>query len=172
MFSIRCTKKLLVRGNLPLTLAPSLTTSVLGDWYANILITRPQHLVLCISEKTLLPVVVTAKDLKALPSRLTEAVEDMLTRIGVPQNLIHAEVREMSQSQFAKTENRKVLGSLNDFMFHLQDGCTSDTSMSLAQRAMQLANMPSGAIEFAFPSEQALSLFQARQAIEAAQSAA
>ncbi|EHR70694.1 hypothetical protein BurJ1DRAFT_1835 [Burkholderiales bacterium JOSHI_001] len=172
MFAIRCTKKLLVRGNLVVNPAPSPTTTVLGDWYANVLITRPHHLVLCISEKTLLPVVVAAKDLKAFPLRLTEAVEIMLTRIGVPAHLVHAETREMSQSVFAKTESRKVLGSLNDFMFHLQDGCASDTSLSLGERAMQLANMPSGAIEFAFPSEQALSLFQARQAIEAAQSAA
>jgi hypothetical protein len=145
---------------------------VLGDWYANILITRPQHLVLCISEKTLLPVVVTAKELKSLPLRLTKAVEDMLKRIGVPKNLIHSEVREMSSSHFAKTDNRKVLGSLNDFMFHLQDGCASDASLSLEERATQLANMPSGAIEFAFPSEQTLSLFIAKQAIEAAQGAA
>ena len=172
MFAIRCTKRLLDRSRLPFAVASAPTTTVLGDWYANILITRPQHLVLCISEKTLLPVVVTAKDLKALPSRLTKALEDMLGRIGVPQSLVHAEVREMSESYFAKTESRKVLGSLNDFMFHLQDGCASDTFLSLEERAMKLANMPSGAIEFAFPSEQTLSLFQAKQAIEAAQSAA
>jgi hypothetical protein len=145
---------------------------MLGDWYANILIARPQHLVLCISERTLLPVVVTAKDLKALPKRLTEAVQHMLTRIGVPENLVQQELQEMSQSNFAKTENRKVLGSLNDFMFHLQDVCASDTSLSSAERALRLANMPSRAIEFAFPFEQTLSLFQASQAIRAAQSAA
>ncbi len=172
VFAIRCTKKLLVRGKLPVTSAPSAATTVLGDWYANILFTRPQHLVLCISEKTLLPVVVTAKDLKALPQRLTAAVQDVLTRIGVPQNLVHAEVQEMSQSTFAKTENRKVLGSLNEFMFHLQDGCASDRYLSLEARAMQLANMPSGSIEFAFPSEQAVSLFQAQQVIKAAQAKA
>jgi hypothetical protein len=95
LFAIRCTKKLLVRGDLPVAAAPLPATAMLGDWYANILITRPQHLVLCISERTLLPVVVAAKDLKALPKRLTEAVQHMLTRIGVPENLVQAELQEM-----------------------------------------------------------------------------
>ena len=172
MFAIRCTKKLLVRGAFPRVAEAEGTTTALGDWYANILVARPQHLVLCVSERTLLPVVVAAKDLEGLPSRLAQGVEDMLTRIGVPQNLVQAELQAMSQHHFAKTASRKVLGSLNDFMFHLQDGCASDSSMPLAERAMQLANMPSGAIEFAFPVEQALSLFQARHAISAAKSAA
>ncbi|MFN9449461.1 MAG: DUF6933 domain-containing protein [Rubrivivax sp.] len=172
MFAIRCTEKLLERGPLPVAMSLPPSTTILGDWYANILITRPQHLVLCVSEKTLLPVVVTAKDPRALPVRLTQAVEAMLAAIGVPQQLVRAEVREMSESCFAKTESRKLLGSLNDFMFHLRDGCASDTSLSLEERALQLANMPCGAIEFAFPSEQALSLFKAEQAIRAARNAA
>jgi hypothetical protein len=131
VFAIRCTEKLLERGPLPVAMSLPPSTTILGDWYANILITRPQHLVLCVSEKTLLPVVVTAKDPRALPVRLTQAVEAMLAAIGVPQQLVRAEVREMSESCFAKTESRKLLGSLNDFMFHLRDGCASDTSLSL-----------------------------------------
>ena len=66
MMTLRCTQKLLDRlslsGNLdtPETLSP---TSMLGDWYATILFTRPSQLVLAVSEKSRLCLL--------LPARLT-----------------------------------------------------------------------------------------------------
>lgn len=42
-------------------------TTALGDWYANILFLRPQQLVLCVSERTLLPVVISGKEFESLP---------------------------------------------------------------------------------------------------------
>ena len=60
MVTLRCTQKLLRR--LEVTDKPAAPTPVLGDWYANILFSRPHQLVLCVSERSLLPVVLLAKE--------------------------------------------------------------------------------------------------------------
>jgi hypothetical protein len=43
------------------------------------------HLVLCLSERTLLPVIVPAKDIATLPTRLPLAVGEILQAIGVAE---------------------------------------------------------------------------------------
>ena len=172
MFAIRCTKKLLDRVSakaLPLPVPP---TTVLGDWYANLAFTRPEQHIVCISERTLLPVVVTAKDAKSLPDRLAEATAEVLMAIGVAATDIDEEVKQMNSAYFAKTADRRVLGSLNDFVFHFEHGTGSDMRMSLLERTLRMAHMPCGAIEYAYPSEAALAAFAARKVMKAASSAA
>ena len=105
MFAIRCTRKLLKRGAPSKLETPVAPTTVLGDWYANVLVTRPEHLVLCISERTLLPVVVTAKDIRRLSERVASAAQQMLASIGLPQQDIDCELREMQTSYLATTLN-------------------------------------------------------------------
>src|SRR5213075_1201757 len=75
------------------------------------------RLVLCMSSVTLLSVVVPARDLAHLPSRLAESVARLLRRIGVPPARVAREVREMEWVRFDRTASRSVLGSLNDYAF-------------------------------------------------------
>ena len=74
VFSVRCTKKLLDRMRVDPDLHPPAPTTILGDWYANLLYVGKQQFILCVSEKTLVPVIVPAVDAKHLPHRLPEAV--------------------------------------------------------------------------------------------------
>lgn len=62
VFTFRCTQKLLDRLHVTPTLAPDPSDSVLGDWYANLIRVGRTQLVLAVSERTLLPVVLEAKD--------------------------------------------------------------------------------------------------------------
>lgn len=43
MFILRCTQKLLQRMGTSVPCGDAISTTVLGDWYANILFTRPQE---------------------------------------------------------------------------------------------------------------------------------
>src|SRR5262249_43825383 len=71
--------------------APSTPPSTnLGDWYAHLLFTRPQ-VVLCVSERTLLPVLIPARDGSLLVRRLREAVRQMLRALRVPEVAVAAE---------------------------------------------------------------------------------
>ena len=172
MYAIRCTKKLLDRGA-PMPLAPeSSPTTLLGDWYANIVIAKPMHVVVCVSERTLLPVLVTAKDIKSLPARLADAAKEMLRSIGVPKEDIDAECIEMNVSYFAKTSSRKILGSLNDFVFHFQHGVGSHSDQNLHERALRMARMPCSVLDFSYPSEATVAAFATSKAIRAAAGAA
>ena len=172
MFAVRCTRKLLDRGAPRPLVTPVAPTTILGDWYANIVFTRPEYLVVCISEKTLLPVIVTAKNVKHLPERVAAAVGNMLTAIGVPAPEVEAELAQMNGGILAATVNRRVLGSLNEFVFHFEHGAGSYPELSIEDRALKLANMPCGAIEFVFPSKATLAAFAANRVVRAAKSAA
>ena len=120
MVVLRCTQKLLVRlkqvGDLP----PVESTTRLGDWYGNILrIGRRQHL-LFISERSRLPVVFPISEVKRLGTVFPDAVCERLAIVGVTAEDIADERMRMSELVFGRTQNRSLLGTLNDFAFMAQ----------------------------------------------------
>ena len=158
MVTIRCTKKLMrrLRGADEAGTSPS--TTVLGDWYANILFSRPQQLILCVSERTLLPVVILAKELDSFPLRLAASVRGVLARLGVPQELIEREEREMRQSVYGPTRSKRVLGSMNDFMYQLSWLLHDRPGIGLVDASLHLAETPCSPIGYKSPDDFTLEL--------------
>jgi hypothetical protein len=161
MFTLRCTQKLLRRGLQESAEAARAPSTLLGDWYANILVARPQHLVLCVSERTLLPVVLAAKDPASLPARLAEAAGVVLARVGVAQGAVERECTEMRAARVARTASRSVLGSMNDLMVNLEAGLRHEPGMSPLDRALWLAATPCRPLENATPGQATQALFAA-----------
>jgi hypothetical protein len=155
--AIRCTQKLLRRVHASAMPAPS--TTMLGDWYANILFARPEQLVLCVSERTLLPVVVTARDAHTLGDRLAKALREVLLRLGVPSPRVDAEQIEMSPVMFAPTQNRRILGTINSFMFQLSWYFHERPAVPLADASLWLARTPCKPIDYESPDRLTVSLF-------------
>jgi hypothetical protein len=58
MMTLRCTRKLLGALRAPAAAEPAPTSTVLGDWYANLYKARPGRVVLCLNERSLLTVLV------------------------------------------------------------------------------------------------------------------
>jgi len=162
MVTIRCTQKLLRRLRSESSPAPS--TTRLGDWYANLLFARPEQLVLCVSERTLLPVIVTARDGNRLGERLSQALRVILQRLGVRPQLIDAEVTEMECVAFGPTRNRRLLGTLNNFMYRLPFYLDEHPSLPLEAAALWLAGTPCGAIGYECPDRFTRQLFCAASA--------
>jgi hypothetical protein len=77
--------------------------------------------VLCTSERTLLSVVVPAKDLPGLPSRLVSSLVLLLRYLGVPPSIMAAELRAMQHVRFDRTASRSVLGMMNEFAHVVDD---------------------------------------------------
>ncbi len=163
MYTLRCTRPLLKRLG-PLTapspgLAPDATTT-LGDWYANRLNIGRHRLVLCTNERSLLSVVVPAKDLARLPQRLVESLAVLLRRIGIPAAAVASEAREMQWVRFDATVSRSVLGSMNDFaltahsFFHHPD----IPEVYLEDLDWRLNETPCGPLAYAQPAERAREL--------------
>jgi len=159
MLTLRCTQKLLERGLAedPVGTSP---TSTLGDWYANVLVRRPHHLVLCLSERTLLPVILPAKNLRTLPARLPEAICEILDQLGVARDAVEREREAMDVVRVGRTASRQMLGYLNDFMFRLEDAMDASSSQSLVEPALWLADTPCKSIDFSSPARATVAIFQ------------
>jgi hypothetical protein len=158
MLTLRCTKKLLARLKLkPVGEAPSSTTR-LGDWYGNLLYFGRRQLVLFTAEKSRLSLLVEAKDAGGLPERLRAALSEVLSTLGVPPKLIHAELAQMQDVTFAPTANRVVLGTMTDFAFEASY-LLGEQRLSLLQASIELCGTPCVKMEGVFPCDVARGLF-------------
>ena len=119
MITLRCTRRLLERSGVSAKGEAIPPTTVLGDWYANLIYARPQQLALCMNERSLLVVMLPARDFKNVAPRLRAQVASLLTRIGVPPAAVAVEEEAMQEFRFGPTANRKVLGCLNEAAFAL-----------------------------------------------------
>ncbi len=140
MFTLRCTAKLLKRLKISADPTPPRSTTKLGDWYANLLYVDRQQLILCVSEVTLLPVLLRARGDRPLAARLPSAVGEMLTALGIPERTVREETAEMNEVTIAATASRSVLGSMNDFVY-LFDGYW-DPDETLLRIALRIAEAP------------------------------
>jgi hypothetical protein len=157
MFTLRCTRKLLRRlGATPSSEAIAPTT-VLGDWYANLLYTRPQQLVLAMNERSLLCVVVPARDPDRLGSRLRDAVSELLLDIGVPAGRVDTEVQAMEPMATGATASRAILGCMNDAAFQLAH--RREPGVGLRDLGLQLAVNIYSLTDYQQPRLRALELF-------------
>lgn len=162
MFTVRCTQKLLRR--VESIEKPAASTTVMGDWYANVLYSKPHQLVLCVSERSLLPVVLHAKEAHTLAPRLTLAVGQVLHRLGIASALIEREQEEMRAFAYSRTQSRRVLGQLNDLMFQLSWYLHDRPAEDLLAHSLHLARTPCGAINHGFPDKVTVELFRSAPA--------
>lgn len=156
--TLRCTQKLLRR--LDVTDKTAAPTTVLGDWYANILFSRPHQIVLCVSERSLLPVVLPAKPTQSLGLRLSFAAGHVLQALGVTPSLIERELAEMQSFAYGRTQNRRALGSLNELMFQLSWYIHDQPAKSLLEHSLHLAQTPCKPIAHNSPDRITVELFQ------------
>lgn len=157
MLVLRCTRKLLDRLGAAVADPSPSSTTLLGDWYANLVNVGRQRLVLCISEKTLLPVVLEARNLRALPERLAEAAGAVLRGVGIRERLVCAEQDRMREVAMAPTRSKKALGTLNILASDLE--ALLEHSQTLFDVSMELAKTPCLA-NHSFPDEATRQLFR------------
>jgi hypothetical protein len=160
MLLLRCTRKLL-RRTVPLPEQKELeSTTKLGDWTANVLITRQQHVVLAVSNVTLLPVLLPISPASTVLARIPAAIADVLRALGLAERKVAAEVRAMSAYAVTVTNDRRVLGSMNDF------GRMIDSYLdhrSFVEVALLLAQAPCSPIGMASPRDATMARFAARE---------
>lgn len=148
MFTLRCTKKLLTRLRVKPEPRPPPSTTKLGDWYADTLNLGRERLVLCVSELTLLPVVVPAVGAATdLDAKLARGLRETLEALGAPTPTIDAEMNQMLEVTIAKTASRVVLGSMNDFQFMVRHIRNQLPTASLLDLGLELANTPCSPID-------------------------
>jgi hypothetical protein len=114
MYLLRCTNRLgrdVARFHQP-ALRRDRSDTRLGDWFANRLNVGPRRYVLATSARSLLSVVVPARDPARLPERVASALDALLRHLGVAADVRSAEIAAMAAVKVAPTNSRPVLGSM------------------------------------------------------------
>ena len=168
MITLCCTQT--VRKRLKLAATPpgsSPPTTALGDWYVNLVRFGRQQVVMATSERSLLTVLLPARDLRqSLVPNLQSAVQQLLIVLGIPQDTVSREIAAMQPAAFASAVNRRVLGSMNDFAW--QVGGYLDRTDDALELARRLSDTPMSAVgseaRLGIPAEVARELLAAQYA--------
>ena len=148
MVRLRCTLRVLKRFGLELGPEAAASTTLLGDWYANLLNAGRSRWVLCVSERALLPVIVPARK-ATFPESLPSSLQAVLAGLGIPPAEIEGEIVEMARIEVHRTRSRQVLGVMNDFAvaaeIFLRDGTRP------IEAALKIAQTPSKPLDYESP---------------------
>lgn len=146
MLVFYCTRRVVRRFRLTVADQVHASTGILGDWYANLVSVGSSRWVLCMSEHSLLPVLVPASN-ASFPAQFAPTLQQVLQRLRIPHHLTTKEVDAAAEIAFAHTQNRRVLGVLKEFGFLTQDylGSTYDIHAAV-DASLRLAETPSTVI--------------------------
>jgi hypothetical protein len=111
---LRATQKLL-KALPPTANASDVSETALGDWYVNRVVVHRQPLLLLVSARSRLSMLVTAKNVKALPERLAEMTHQRLRRLDVAPSIVEAEVDATRTVLVGRTIDRSITGQMVDF---------------------------------------------------------
>ena len=118
MVIIRGTRKFLDRVGAPRE-PNTASTTMLGDWFATVMFWRPQAAVF-VNETTLLPVFMPLAPAATVLERFPDTLAGILRANGIADRIIAHEIAETAEQHLAKTNNRSVVGVMNEFV-HLAD---------------------------------------------------
>lgn len=142
MFVVHGTKKF--RDRVPAAAGPTCdepTTTVLGDWYATVLFWRPQ-VALFVNEQTLLPVLMPLAPAASTLDRFRDAAADVLRGHGLPTRFVDVELAEMADHRLTKTQNRSVVGIMNEFAYLADADRSATETLDLLRLSLRLAETP------------------------------
>ena len=157
--ALRCTQKLLSRLKAKPGLDSTVATTLLGHWYANLIYIGRQQLILCVSEKSFLPVLLAAKDLPTMPTRLLNGAAWMLTKIGVPELAMQHELAAMHGFVIGRTQSRQVLGVMNEMVIYISFMMSDEPGRPYEAYMAELADTIYSPIGYKSPAEVARELF-------------
>jgi len=150
MPSIKCTAKLAKKGGFKLS-KPDQDTK--EDWHANtFILDRLTYVIFChdCTRLSVLAGPVRKADLQDLPSLLSQQLERVLENEGFSQRAIEHAILRLDGLMLSKSNNRSVLGTINDNIFHTEihayygGGCQH---MGLEDLAHRINHMPMGPLD-------------------------
>jgi len=110
------------------------------------------------SRATLLPIVVTGRDLRSFPSRVTSTLAEVLAAYGVRADAIERECAAMSEVVYARTHDRSNVGVLTELQRLLHGDLDYLPNATLTELSLRLAHTPIVA-RHVFPDNETCRLF-------------
>jgi hypothetical protein len=160
--SLRCTAKLLKKMKMDSPGEPPASTTALGDWFANIIYTRQGHYIILVSEKSRLPILLSAKGLDSFESRFIRMLREQLIKYGASEKAADLEISHMHPMHYGKTNSRSVLGTINDFTLSFRYMLPYRQNYTNYDWSDNLAETPCSPIGYGLPRELAVELVMQR----------
>jgi hypothetical protein len=110
------------------------------------------------SDRSLLSVLLPARDAAAFPSRLKPALRQLLLRLGLSLEVADSEIAEMNNFVVAPTSNRSVLGCMRDAELALAYTIESGRYATLEELQWFLTEHIHGPTNYRHPGELAFEL--------------
>lgn len=153
MIRLYCTRKLAARLGTTAATSPTPTDGLLGDWHSHVVTLQRRPYVLAISGRTRLPVLLTVKERSTLATRFGVELGRVLAAIGVPLRTAAEEAQRASSIVFGRAHDRRLLGTLNDFIFQALAHCEygDGSSVDPLALALHLADTPIGPRNYFYP---------------------
>ena len=155
--SIKCTAKLAKRAGLQLS-PPSQKSR--NDWHANIFTFDRRFYVIFVQDRTRLTCLagpVKKLDLQNLGFLLRRSLRTVLTHEGFSESAMSHALGKIDEMQIHKSDNRSVLGTINDNFFHITHHAAYEGGVEvagLATLASQVNHMPMSPLEWNFAIEE------------------
>lgn len=133
--------------------------SYLGSWHANLIYIDGKKCVLFVNDKTLFNFIIpdiSRAQIRDLSSIFKVNLECVLAAEGIPENAKAIIMSEYVSIQYANTNSKSILGSMNDLAFHYKYHIQSEGgvhSHAVPCIISKLNRMPMGALEYVFPIE-------------------
>lgn len=164
---IRCTKKLQKEMGLKASdLAEQESASgLLGSWHANLLLIDRRKCVLLVNDKTLFNFIipdVKREHIRRLDTLFRDFLQCMLAEEAFSEALSAQILQEYETVGFADTNNRSVMGSMNDLAFHYQFLIQREGGVhsAMVPRIIHDINrMPMGALKYGYAIDALRSLY-------------
>lgn len=153
MLTFRCTQRVLQRLYMETIANAAMSTTRLGDWYMNLLLTRRHRLLFFVSEPTLLSVLIPVAELSTLIPRFRKGLTDILQGLGIPSRAIEAETSEKEIVVIGTTISRSVLGSMNDLIFQAKWELKTKPQQTLLDLGLKLSQVPCKPLGYRSPQE-------------------
>jgi hypothetical protein len=146
MLTLRCTPMLRATLRLPDPLPePPASTGALGDWFVHLLDRKHPPVILATSQASLLTVLLPPTGLRTrLSQTLGLALGELLSRIGVPQEMGALELATMEPVLFGPARDRRVLSAMRQMAREAED-CL-EQGQDLQTISLTLCYMPRPAL--------------------------
>jgi hypothetical protein len=141
MLVVHGTKKFLDRVGSPTAAPEDASSTNLGSWYAMVLFGPPQ-VALFVNEETLLPMLLPLAPAASVLDRFGPGLESLLRAHGVAAPFIDAELTEVDRCLLARTNNRSVVGIMNEFAYLGDVFRHSAPAAELQDLSLRLAETP------------------------------
>ena len=158
MFSFRCTRRLINKLQASVVVEPPQPTTRLGDWYGNFLFSGYHRLLMFVSDRSLLPVLMPLRERNQLLPSFRARLAELLLHLEISEKDVALELSEMAEAVLARTANRSILGSMNDFTQNTKAYMQMHDDFSLLDLELWLAETPCGPKEYRYPNELTIQL--------------